>query len=284
MQSLAEELLHTTVRLEGRTASGSSVGTGFFFMHDDHLFIVTNKHVVEGVKAGSFVVLRGQDVEGERVPLFGNGIAIPFNETNFIGHPDPDVDVAAMNVSTVITDIVNAGHKLFWKHLSDKEFPTKEHFEKFIGPMEEVVFVGYPSGIWDHKNVLPVARRGMTATPSYVDFNGTKTFLIDASVFPGSSGSPVFIYYAGGHPDKEGNLYAGNRMHFMGIVAKVYQRLEQGEIRVVDIPTAQKYLAEINQMIDLGIVYKAETVKECVEHYLRVSTGASAGAAAILPA
>lgn len=120
MQSLAEELLHTTVRLEGRTASGSSVGTGFFFMHDDHLFIVTNKHVVEGVKAGSFVVLRGQDVEGERVPLFGNGIAIPFNETNFIGHPDPDVDVAAMNVSTVITDIVNAGHKLFWKHLSDK--------------------------------------------------------------------------------------------------------------------------------------------------------------------
>lgn len=146
------------------------------------------------------------------------------------------------------------------------------------------MFVGYPSGIWDHKNVLPVARRGMTATPSYVDFNGTKTFLIDASVFPGSSGSPVFIYYAGGHPDKEGNLYAGNRMHFMGIVAKVYQRLEQGEIRVVDIPTAQKYLAEINQMIDLGIVYKAETVKECVEHYLRVSTGASAGAAAILPA
>lgn len=284
MQSLAEELLHTTVRLEGCTATGTSVGTGFFFMHDSRLFVVTNKHVVEGVTAGTFVVLNGQEVDGKNLPLFGNGIAIPFSKANFIGHPDPEVDVAAMNVSAVIDAIATAGSKLFWKNLSEKEFPTEEHFEKFIGPMEEVVFVGYPSGLWDHKNILPITRRGMTATPCYVDFNGTKTFLIDASVFPGSSGSPVFIYYAGGHPDKQGNLYAGNRMHFMGIVAKVYQRLEQGEIRAVDIPTTQKYLAEINQMIDLGIVYKAETIKECVEHYVRVATGSSADTAPVLSA
>ena len=275
MQSLAEELLHTTVRLEGKTQKGSSVGTGFFFLHGDRLFVITNKHVVEGVTQGQFVVLKGK-LDGEKKkPELGQGVAVPFNQTNFIGHTDPSVDVTAMNVSTIIGDIEKTGNMLFWKNITEKEFPTEEHYEKFIGPMEEVIFIGYPSGIWDSKNILPIARRGITATPCYVDFDGEKKFLVDASVFPGSSGSPVFIYYAGSHSDKSGNLYAGNRMHFMGIIAKTYQRLEQGEIKVIDIPTAQKAFAEINQMIDLGIVYKAETVKECIEHYVKVVTASN---------
>ena len=275
MQSLAEELLHTTVRLEGKTQKGSSVGTGFFFLHGDRLFVITNKHVVEGVTQGQFVVLKGKLDGKKKKPELGQGVAVPFNQTNFIGHPDPSVDVTAMNVSTIIEDIEKTGNILFWKHITEKEFPTEEHYEKFIGPMEEVIFIGYPSGIWDSKNILPVARRGITATPCYVDFDGEKKFLVDASVFPGSSGSPVFIYYTGGYPDKSGNLYAGNRMHFMGIIAKVYQRLEQGEIKVIDIPTAQKAFAEINQMIDLGIVYKAETVRECIEHYVKIATASN---------
>jgi hypothetical protein len=260
MQSLAEELLHTTVRLEGTTPNGASVGTGFFFLHNQRLFLVTNKHVVEGVTQGHFVVLKGR-IDGEtKTPVLGQGVAIPFTQASFIGHPNPKVDVAAMNVSTIFSGLENSGNTLFWKNITEDQFPTKEHYEKFIGPMEEIIFIGYPSGIWDKKNILPVARRGMTATPCYVDFDGEKTFLIDASVFPGSSGSPVYIYYAGGYPDK-----SGNRMHFLGIVAKVYQRLEQGEVKIIDIPTAQKALAEINQMIDLGIVFKSETIIECID-------------------
>lgn len=275
MQSLAEALLHTTVRLEGQTPNGSSVGTGFLFMHEQRLFVVTNKHVVENVTNGKFVVLKGKIDGDTKVPLPGNGIAIPFNQSNFIGHPDPTVDVAVMNLSRTIGEIEKSGEVLYWKNITEEEFPTAEHYEKFIGPMEEVIFIGYPSGIWDQKNISPVARRGMTATPCYMDFNGEKVFLVDASVFPGSSGSPVFIYYAGGHPDKAGNLYTGNRMHFLGIIAKVYQRLEQGDIKVIDIPTAQKAYAEINQMIDLGIVYKAETIVESIDHFLKVVTASN---------
>lgn len=271
MASLAEELMHTTVRLEGQKAQGTSVGTGFFFLHDQRLFLVTNKHVIKGVVSGNFVVLKGE-IEGEtKKPILGQGYRFPFTANNFIGHPDPNVDVAVMNVSVLFGEAEKNGDVLFWKNLRENEFPTQEQIDKFISPIEEVVFIGYPSGIWDTKNILPIIRKGITATPYYVDFDGQKKFLIDASVFPGSSGSPVFVYYAGGHPDKEGNLYAGNRVHFLGIIAQVYKRVEQGGIRIISIPTQQLPIAEIDQMIDLGIVFKAETIKESAEHYVSVA-------------
>ncbi|MDX1253629.1 MAG: hypothetical protein IDH49_15530 [Gammaproteobacteria bacterium] len=60
------------------------------------------------------------------------------------------------------------------------------------------------------------------------------------------------------------------KSHFLGVIAQVYKRVEQGGIRIVNIPTQQLPVAEIDQMIDLGIVFKAETIKECVEHYVNV--------------
>jgi len=270
VQSAAEELLHTTVRLEGHKKDGTSVGTGFFFFHDNRLYIVTNKHVIEGVISGSFSVLKGQGEGEEKRPILGEFHKINFTESHFIGHPNPDIDVAVKNVSTELSEIGDAGQTAFWKHITAELFPTEEHFNKYIGPMEEVVFIGYPSGIWDTKNLLPITRKGMTASPCYIDFEGEKKFLIDASVFPGSSGSPVFIYYVGGHSDKQGNMYTGNRIHFIGVIAKVYQRVEQGEVQVIDIPTEQKAISQVYQMIDLGITFKAETIIETIDHFLAV--------------
>lgn len=275
MQSLAEELLHTTVRLVGKTAKDVSVGTGFFFFHDERLWLVTNKHVVEGVLSGQFFVLKAKTEDEEKQPLLGEFHEIGFSESNFIGHPDPSVDVAVMNVSKEMSDNGGIGSSAFWKHISVDLFPTEADFEKFIGPMEEIVFIGYPSGLWDTKNMLPIARKGMTATACYVDFDGEKKFLIDASVFPGSSGSPVFIYYAGGHPDKKGSLYSGNRIHFIGIIAKVFRRLEEGEVKAVDIPTGEKQVAQVHQMIDLGITFRPETIMEAIEYFLSCVTNTS---------
>ncbi|TYC57610.1 serine protease [Marinobacter sp. BW6] len=268
MLSLAEELLHTTVRLEGKKANGTSVGTGFFFFRDERLWLVTNKHVVEGVLAGRFFVLKGIGGGEDKQPLLGEFHEVSFSASNFIGHPDPTVDVTVMNVSKIMSENGGIGSTAFWKHISEDLFPTEEHLDKFIGPMEEIVFIGYPSGLWDTKNMLPIARKGMTATACYVDFDGEKKFLIDASVFPGSSGSPVFIYYAGSHPDKRGGFYSGNRMHFIGLIAKVFQRLEEGEVKAVDIPTEENQIAQVYQMIDLGITFRPETIIEAIDYYL----------------
>lgn len=271
MLNLAEQLLYTTVRLEGETETGSTVGTGFFFLHDAREFIVTNKHVIQGVKQGKFILQKSQFGARGEEPEIGQCVPILFDQNDFVGHPDPDIDVAVMDVSAKLWNVLTKdGIACFRSNITEDNFPKSQDYEKFIGPIEEIIFIGYPNGIWDSKNILPVVRRGITATPCYVNFEGEKKFLIDASVFPGSSGSPVFIYYAGGYPDKSGKLYIGNRMYFLGVVARVYQRVEQGEIKSINIPTAQKTFVETMQMIDIGIVYKSETVKETVEYHLKM--------------
>jgi hypothetical protein len=100
---------------------------------------------------------------------------------------------------------------------------------KGLDAVEEVLFIGYPCGIWDARNLLPIVRRGITATPIYIDFSGRKQFLIDASVFPGSSGSPVFIYNAGIYWDKKsGSTVVGHRLFFLGILSEVFQMVDTG--------------------------------------------------------
>jgi V8-like Glu-specific endopeptidase len=61
-----------------------------------------------------------------------------------------------------------------------------------LDAIERIIFVGYPNGMYDRKNYTPILRQGITATPFHLDYDGLPAFLIDASVFPGSSGSPVY--------------------------------------------------------------------------------------------
>lgn len=72
--SAAEQLMHTTVRLECElTDGGVSTGTGFFFsfkIDDDTQIplIVTNRHVVDGAKTGTFVLTKRN---ADRSPQMG---------------------------------------------------------------------------------------------------------------------------------------------------------------------------------------------------------------------
>ena len=60
-------------------------------------------------------------------------------------------------------------------------------------PTQQVVFVGYPDGVRDISHNLPVVRTGTIATHPHLDFDSEPDFLIDAHIWPGSSGSPIFV-------------------------------------------------------------------------------------------
>ena len=66
---------------------------------------------------------------------------------------------------------------------------------------------------------MSIVRKGITATPIWNDFKGQEVFLVDAGVFPGSSGSPVFIYNRGTYPTKDG-IVVGNRLLFVGVMTQ----------------------------------------------------------------
>lgn len=138
--------------------------------------------------------------------------------------------------------------------------PENESFDA----IEDVLFVGYPNGIFDQKNHLPIMRKGITASPLEVDFNGGKKFIIDAQVFPGSSGSPVFVKEQN---IKNGNLTLGSeRYFFVGVISRVFHRNQVGNFTQSVAPTGtQKNEFLVQQMIGLGICEKSRQIIELID-------------------
>ena len=272
VQSIAEQLFFTTVRIDTVAANGGQgSGTGFLFMHKvgDQLypFVVTNKHVVMGMREGSLTFLQRQ----EQLPSLGKGFRLRIDgwPQAWFGHPSDDIDIAICPFAPLEAEIKEQHSiDLFYRCVETAMIPNEQQL-KTLDAVESVTFIGYPNGIWDSKNLLPVARRGTTASPLEVDFEDTPRFLIDASVFGGSSGSPVFILNQGSFPTKEGGLVAGSRLMFVGVVAAVFLRKQWNEIVAVPIPTVSRPMVQNEEMIDLGIVFKARTVVETIEAFLR---------------
>jgi len=274
IETIAEQLYFTTILIESQNDSGETgFGTGFLIdaVHESRhaMFLATNKHVVAGGKTGT---LRFH-LKAAGIPCQGQGykLKVPCFAQYWVKHPDPTVDIAIMSMSLILEHAKKDGKELFYRSIPESLLPSNDELEK-LDAMEEVVFIGYPSGIFDEAHYLPVARRGMTASPIQVNHNGERRFLIDAAIFGGSSGSPVFIFDKGGiHSKRGGGLVLGSRpSYFIGVVAAGYYQETTGRVIQQPIPTITGPLVSIGQqMINLGIVYRADTVFELAHSLMK---------------
>jgi hypothetical protein len=269
-----EQLYFTTVRLETEGASISGVGTAALVSHqtenmvdtdENYTFLVTNKHVIEGAEIGRFFFTR-KDEGGN--PRLGNqfNIVISDFEQRWTGHPSADVDIAVMPVG----DILNTARRMddiFLVAIPSTMIPTQETLAQ-LDAVEDVTFVGYPNGLFDRKNLLPVVRRGTLASPPDVDYDGLPAFIVDASVFPGSSGSPVFIFGPSIRHRAEEGLRYSQRAIFLGVVSSVFFMNTSGEIEFAPIPTSFRASFSVAQMIDVGFAFRSSTVLETIEQRL----------------
>jgi hypothetical protein len=270
VETPAEQLYFVTLRIETEAGNEKGVATGFIVSYtwDEHKvgqFLVTNKHVVAGAKKGRFSFLKSDGA----APLLGQKYDIEIDdfENRWFGHPDPQIDIAVLPLAQILMETQSRQWQIYFKTVSKELLPSKAQLED-LDAIEEVVFVGYPIGIWDTKNFLPIARRGTTATPVSVDYANRPIFLVDASVFPGSSGSPVFICNVGSYSHR-GGLVLGNRLLFLGIVSSVFFHEEEGEPTLANIPTTSISTVKTRQMIDLAMVFKSSAVFETIEAVLR---------------
>ena len=146
--------------------------------------------------------------------------------------------------------------------------PSQKQLDE-LDALEEITFVGYPNGIYDSKNLLPIIRKGTTATPPQIDYEGKPMFLVDASVFPGSSGSPVLICNTGGFATKNG-FAVGTRVMLLGLISSVLVQKEDNTLQFISIPTTTTIpIVRTTQMIDLGVVFKASTILETIHGFLK---------------
>ena len=117
--------------------------------------------------------------------------------------------------------------------------------------------IGYPNGLWDSYNNMPIIRRGVTATNVKLDYNNKKEFLIDIAAFPGSSGSPVFIYNQGSYPVEDG-IVVGNRLILLGVLYAGTQMSVEGNIEIMEVPTANIPITKSKIPNNIGIIIKIE--------------------------
>lgn len=130
-----------------------------------------------------------------------------------------------------------------------------------LDALECVTFVGYQNGLYDTHSFLPIARRGQTATPIQLNYRGAPALLIDASVFGGSSGRPVVLLDRGMYQTRSGGTVIGMRLILLGVLAAVHVRHTGGIVQ--DLPARQ--ITVFDEALDLGIVFKARAIHECVK-------------------
>lgn len=257
-ESISEQLMYTTVRLQ--TSSGS--GTGFFynFKIGDYIYptIITNKHVVnykEDEAVTFHLHLSGQDgnlTENYKVTMM----------THWYFHSNKDICFTFIN--PVFEEVKKKTSKtVFFIPIDERITPSKIQLES-LSALEEVVMVGYPIGLWDSRNNLPIFRKGYTASHPAIDFNEDGIGLVDMACFPGSSGSPIFILNEGGYKDKKGNLNWGqSRVFFLGILYAGPQYNAAGDIVVKIIPTSKQMVqTQTPVMANLGYYVKSAELNE----------------------
>lgn len=267
--SASEQITYSTVRIECEYNDGTSgTGTGFFFqfLKDEttgsHVpVVITNKHVINQSTKGRLIFTKANS---NNEPLDTQHFQVYFDnfETFWRKHPDIDVDLCAMPIAPFLTEANKRGEKLFYISLDKSLIPTCQQLSDFSA-LEEILMVGYPNGIWDNVNNKPILRKGVTATHPNFDYCGKKEIMIDAACFPGSSGSPVFIFNEGSYRDKRGNMYMGaSRVILLGVLYAGPQHTAQGDIQIVNVPTGQRPITISKIPNNLGLIIKAERILE----------------------
>jgi hypothetical protein len=267
--SISEQLTYSTVRIECVDLNGNqSTGTGYFFKFKvnqetgEHIpVVITNKHVIENAKDGRLIFTKATEnnepIDTEHYPVIFDNF-----EQQWIKHPKEDVDLCVLPMAPFLNQMTEKQINLFYIPLDMSILPTEEQLSD-LSALEDVIMIGYPNGIWDQHNNKPILRKGVTATHPILDYNGKKEFLIDMACFPGSSGSPVFIFNEGGYRDKKGNTFMGkSRILFLGTLYAGPQHTATGEIKVVNISTSTKPIAISKIPNNLGLVIKHNRILE----------------------
>ena len=167
-----------------------------------------------------------------------------------------------MPIASILKAYAKNGKNLFYFGYEEEYIPN-DSIRNTIGAIEDILMIGYPFGLRDTKNDLPIIRRGLTATPAYLNYNSLQEFLIDMSVYPGSSGSPVIIYNPMTFTTRNGGYYMRGRIILLGINYATYARDFEGKI----IPKSS-YNIKDSLMVktpipyNIGIVIKSERLLE----------------------
>lgn len=269
-----DEFLNAVIYFTWFSDSATYAGTGFLISRDSSsgIYLVTNRHTLPDTSARRSILIRVALQESGSARLVR--IEIPIVDANKRYYNYVQLNAKGKDVAIVdITDYWGK-YKLTNKPLDISYFPTDTIVQSAgILPGERIYILGFPSSLYNEKNTYPILREGVVSTVPHepYHFNATMVkrgnfpeildgFLIDASVFEGSSGSLIFFW------PHNTELPKGAYLHFIpGETPKVDYRKKPHILGVLSDALSQR--TGNREKIDIGIVYSYRAILETLDQF-----------------
>jgi hypothetical protein len=271
-----DDVFHTiTTLVSVSMPDGQSQGSGFYYQQlapaekpgepgwrtIEKTWLVTNRHVAFPRVSGKEQVpdsfsFHLRKVDGEKITWE----PVRLTTTDLLDraklHPNPAVDVCVIEIHDLLVERFKGGNITGWHAVHSEQLPGKR--EIFVEVSDDAVVVGYPRGFYDDVNLFPIVKSGIIATRWGAHFKGHPCFLIDAKLFPGSSGSivvskPTNIAFVDGQM-----MYSKEKQFaFLGIFSSE-PYLQENPIEFDDMVITRK------SGFNLGVVWYGHLVDEII--------------------
>lgn len=229
-------------------------------------WLVTNRHVLEvdGLLVDS-LTFHYRKIENDRlvwIPLMLKKEEL-LQKVKY--HPNKEVDVAIIDVHQTMRDcfLQHAGNEEIEKltayySVSKENYPGENKIDVEVS--DDALVIGYPRMFYDKTNLFPIVKSGIIASMWKGMFNDKPYFLIDAKLFPGSSGS-IVISKPIAMVMKNGIMYQANtkQFAFLGVYSgEPYQQDNAIELENMTIISKEGY--------NVGIVWYYWLVDEIIDN------------------
>ena len=203
--------------------------------------IVTNRHVFENAHAIG-VTFTAAGADGS--PDIGRSVNAVISASRAIMHPTNTIDLAILPIANALKTMSDSGNTPFYTYLE--------------------IMAGYPKGMRDTVNNLPIVRSGITATPPQYNFMGSPEFLVDMPCFEGCSGSPVFILEEGGYHDRRAHRIniGGSRIFLLGVQHAIPLSRATGTLEVLQSDESINIKPVMPLYLNIGYIVKSSALSD----------------------
>lgn len=210
--SFDKNLYGLTTLIECGTTKFKSQGSGFYYNEMSPMdpnvkggqwrkiegtYLITNRHVAlpkinECEVLPDYFVFNLREVVNNKVEWLPITLNKEQLRQRLLLHHDNGIDVVAIKVDDLIIDIAKSDPNrqlVIGASLSNDNLPSNSPLT--IDVTSDIIVASYPRGFYDVANKFPIVKSGIISSGWGLNFNNNPIFLIDAQLFPGSSGGLV---------------------------------------------------------------------------------------------
>ena len=195
MALLPPHYLDIVVALGHKNPDGTFVreATGFLYGRPENdlhrVFLVTNRHVFS--EKDEFITRFNRPI-GSEGKMYNLSLKNSDGSPTWVPHNNEGCDVAAIPIAVKRLEEDGIEFKYF-SGTDERVLSVEKANETQISEGDGVFVLGFPLENTGEERSYTIVRQGIIARILDWKAGKSRTFLIDASVFPGSSGSPVIL-------------------------------------------------------------------------------------------